>query len=134
MDDEFSRQDIEAPFNMALATLKRLDTILQQLRQISVFNMGKLERQRMTIDLLKQFFINAIPLLDETYVSDNKENILSLKTNSKSYTKSGNQKNGEFYDGELDKDINIYFIELQQKLKKYFMPKGKDPGKAIEFN
>lgn len=133
MEDEFSKQEIDAPFNMALATLKRLDTILQNLRQVSLMSINPKEKQRMNIDLLKQFYLNSIPLLDNDYIKENNDKILNLKLNKSVVAKSGGHKNLESYDQELENNINKFFIEIQQKLKKYFMPKGKDPGKAIEF-
>lgn len=127
-------RDGEAPFNMAIATLMRLDSILKQIRGVaSNYVQDSFEKQKIYLDLVKQFFINSIPLLDEEDVKDNKDKILNLKIKTKKEVKSGSQRVVYSYDKDLEKQLNDILIDLQTKLKKYFMPKSKDPGSAIQF-
>ena len=133
MGENYSRET-EAPFNMAIATLKRLDTILQQIRAMDFhFSQSSAEKQKSYISLVKQFYINAVPLLKEEDVEEYKKEILGLDVKLKHTIISGVQKQKYLYNVELEIRLNEILIELQQKLKKFFMPKGKDPGGAVGF-
>ena len=121
----------DAPFNMAVATLMRLDAIHKQLTALELmYPYNNYEKQKQHISLVKQFFLNAINLLDEKY--DNKyEELLKLEPNVKTIAKQGVQKFKGVYNKQLEIKLNKLFIEMQQKIRKYYMPKGKDPGKAV---
>lgn len=113
----------DAPFNMAIATLERLDTILQQLRNNSfMINAALIDRQAVKISLTQQFFLNAIPLLKEKYVEKHKKDILNLKLTKKAGIRSGTQGINTVYDQELDVELDEILIAMQLKLQKYFMP------------
>lgn len=128
------RRELDAPFNMAVATLMRLDTILQQIRMIYMMPLQPSQKQKMHIDLVKQFYLNSTPLIDDdNFIKENNDKILNLKMKSQTHVKAGNQKTAENYSSELEVQLNKIIIELQRKLSKFFMPKGKDPGRAIEF-
>ena len=124
MGDNYSNS--EAPFNMAVATLMRLDTILQQIRTLDYQSpFDSAGKQKSYLGLVKQFYINSIPLLKE---EDAKKFRYLLKLNipSKTKIKSGVQKVNSYYNCNLDLKLNEALIEIQQLLRKYFMPKGKD--------
>jgi len=116
--------ETEAPFNMAIATLMRLDSILQQISKLDfMFPFDSAEKQKSYLGLVKQFYINAIPLLKDedlnTYGT-----ILEINLNKKISIKSGSQKINASYNPELELKLNKFLVDLQYKLKKYFMPKG----------
>ena len=131
MGGDYEREG-EAPFNMAVATLMRLDTILQQIRMMDfLFQSDSADKQRAHIGLVKQFYLNAIPLLDEADVKNYKDEVLKLDVKCASRVKSGVQALKYYYDKQVEIRLNEILIELQQKLKKYFMPIGKDPRRAV---
>jgi hypothetical protein len=129
---EYANREGDAPFNMAVATLMRLDTILQQIRTIDfLFQSDSPDKQKAHIGLVKQFYINAIPLLADAEVTDYKDRVLKIELKSTSRVKAGNQSMRYYYDKDIEMELNTILIELQQKLKKYFMPKAKDPSRAV---
>ena len=124
-------QDSEAPFNMAVATLMRLDAILQQIRNLhSRYPFDSPEKQKSYLELVTQFYINAIPLL-KVEDATKSEGILFLKIEQKKLIRNGVQRMIPQYSGGLDLKLNRFLIELQQLLRKYFMPKGRDLGRAV---
>jgi len=130
---DYRSSDREAPFNMAIATLMRLDTILQQLRNLGIMYPNDVpEKQKAHIEFVRQFFINAVPLLENEDTESYKKEILGLGLNVRSGVKSGTQFSKFIYDKNIEKRLNEILIEIQQKVKKYFMPKGRDPRKAVE--
>lgn len=133
--DDYGEKD--APFNMAIATLRRLDVILQQIKNLNLrFSQDSPEKQKAHISLVRDFYIQATPLFSETDLKDLKEiekELLNFSIDKKSKIKSGSQKIGYVFDVEKEKRLNEILIDLQVKLKRYFMPKGADPSKAIHF-
>ena len=124
--------DEEVPFNMAVATLMRLDAILKEIRNLNyLYPRDSAEKQKSYIELVKQFYLNAIPLLKDEDSEKYKEEILGMQIKKKAGIKSGTQTCSYIYDSKIDYRLNEILIELQQKLKPYFMPKGKDPSKAV---
>jgi hypothetical protein len=123
--------DSEAPFNMAVATLMRLDAILQQMRSLDYqYPFDSVEKQKACLGLLKNFYIQASPLLSDTEQKKYSP-ILNLTIKQRSRLKSGSQKLCASYDTELDLKIAKYLIEIQTTLRKYFMPKGRDLSRAV---
>lgn len=133
----YERGDSDAPFNMAVATLMRLDKILQQMRQLHITFQNKVQRQKLHIELVKQFYLNSITLLDDSKKENREElekiekQVLNFKMDKKSNVKSGNQKFGECYSEEKEIELNKIMIKLQKQLKKYFMPSGKDRSSVV---
>ncbi len=140
---EDNERETEAPFNMAIATLQRLDLILQQIRNLDVqFPIDSVSKQKSYISLVKQFYINSVPLFKEDKKKygnkkkdDKKEDtkkkeslkklqdeILSLKLDKKRCIRSGTQTYRYAYSEEKEKRINEILIEIQQRLSKFFMP------------
>jgi len=137
MNDSFSNREIEAPFNMAIATLKRLDLILIQIRQLhSQYTPDSNIKQKAHIDLVKQFYLNAIPLFDvekEKEKEDGKKSmkelgkeILELNMERKSKISNGNQSVGEIYSYDKEIRLNEIMVDLQFRLKRFFMPGKKN--------
>ena len=128
----------EAPFNMAIATLKRLDVILVHITNLSyIYPMDSATKQKAYISLVKQFYINAIPLMDEAEdegMKKIKEDVLNFQVETKNNIRSGSQKRVFAFSPAKEKELDEILIDIQKKLKKYFMPKGKDPSKAVHFN
>lgn len=121
----------EAPFNMAVATLMRLDAKLQQISYLDYKHpFDSPEKQKSYLNLVKQFYINAIPLLNEQDVKYFSK-ILTIDMKTKSKVKSGSQKIIICYDRQLDTTLNNYLVQLQLRMKKYFMPKGRDLRRAV---
>lgn len=120
---------IEAPFNMAIATLKRLDTILQQIRNNdTLYPHDSPEKQKSFIGLVKQFYINSVPLFpkEDKELKDLGDEILNLKIKKTTGIKGGGQTYVYIYTEELDKRLNQILIEIQLKLKRFFMPDKRD--------
>ena len=136
MGDEYNRE-VEAPFNMAIATLKRLDAILTQITHLNyMFPLDSVEKQKAYMNLVKQFYINATPLIGDGQDEDMekvKEDILKFQIESKNNVRSGVQRRIYIFSGDKEKQLDELLIKIQIKLKRYFMPRGKDPSKAVHF-
>lgn len=115
-----------APFNMAVATLMRLDAILRQMKDINFLYPPRTpQKQEAHIGLVKQFYINAVPLLKDK-APKWKEEILNFSVVNKNSIKAGNQRNTEIYSPEIEKRLNEVMIEIQLVINKFFMPEGDD--------
>jgi len=123
-----------APFNMAVATLMRLDSILTDIKNVAMQGLSKEskinlpEAQRIKLNLIRQFFIQAIPLLKE-------EDIETLKTKLKGMVPKGldnknrREKIGNSYSSFAEEKMNDFIMEVQLKLQSsgnYFMPPKGD--------
>ena len=129
----YNEVDREAPFNMAVATLMRLDSILQQIKVMTITITNEKERQKAYLNLVKQFFLNAIPLLDDNVIKDKKKKIMDLTMKQGLIAKNGRQNRVISYSESLEKELDNIMIELQQNLRRFFMPTGKDLRRAVEF-
>lgn len=129
--DYNSSDEEEAKFNMAIDTLKRLGKILAQIRDLTfVYYLDDSVKQKMKIELTKQFFIQASPLLPEDYVNEKKGEIIKLKPKYIPVIKIGNynkpsEKNGSAisFSWELDNFVDLLLIEIEMKMQekdKYF--------------
>lgn len=122
-------REVEAPFNMAIATLKRLDNILQQIRNNDqIYPRDSAEKQRAYIGLVKHFYINAVPLFPEGDEDLKKlgDEILNFKVSKTKKIKSGSQSEKYLYSENVDRKLNEMLIRIQIKLKKFFMPSKRD--------
>ena len=88
----------------------------------------------MKLDLVKQFFLNAIPLLNEDVIESYKDKIIGLKPMVHKIpfdARRGEKPKGMqiVHSPQLDNLLNNYLLELQLELQKnrYFMPSSKDP-------
>jgi hypothetical protein len=121
-------RETEAPFNMAVATLMRIDIILKEIKNLSFkFPHNSAEKQKAYIELVKQFYINSVPLLGDA-AEDYKKEVLGFQLSRKRDIKSGNQKYIHFYSHAKEERLNEILVDIQQKLKKFFMPGRKAEG------
>ena len=72
--------DSKAPFNMAIATLYSLRNTLDRIRDIE----GRIdypaeERQRIKIELVKRFYVDSSPLIENKKTVDKYEFVLDLE-------------------------------------------------------
>ena len=129
----------EAPFNMAIATLKRLDVILQQMRNLdTLYPMKSIEKQQSQIASVKQFYINSVPLFkqkdkdkkpgkeEQKELKELQSEILDLQVKMRVGVKSGTQVSRYIYSDKLEKRMNEIMIEIQTRLKEFFMPGKRD--------
>jgi len=107
----------EVTFNMAIATLARLDSILKRMELASVYVSG-IPEQRTQIKLLKYFFLNATPLMSTTQHKKYKKEILEMKISSKTFK----GRTVEFEDPKLEKRIFEIAMDIEMELKEHFMP------------
>src|SRR3990167_4349463 len=71
-----------APFNMAISTLMRIDRVLVKITDVSSdFTLPTNIKQSIKVNLVKQLFVQATPLLKSNIVKDFKEVIDKLKAN-----------------------------------------------------
>jgi hypothetical protein len=128
MVDEYDMPQEEAKFNMALDTLQRLGEILRQVKNVSIS--PELEqglKQRTKLILLKQFFIQASPLLDSKNKDALSKGVFKIQENKQRVI---GKTSGKFlgyqttYNPDLEDEIDLMFIKLQDELQKqkYFMP------------
>jgi len=135
--EEFTLEEGSAPFNMALATLYALRNILADIKNIySSVHLTDSIKQKLKVDLVKKFYVDASPLLDEDVVKKF-ESVLDLKASSGKVIENGRQTQRDrvVYDPELEKKMDSILIEIQAELqkKKYFMPPMRDKGSAVGF-
>jgi len=130
---DFSR-DGDAPFNMAVATLMRLDKILQHFTTIELnFPSDSAEKQKIKLNLTKQFLLNSTTLLSMNEVKKFRERINNIFIQKKFVVKGGIQKHIYVYDEKLEKELDEILEEIQDCSRKYYMPKGKDLSSAVAF-
>ena len=110
-----------AKFNMAIDTLRRIGSIFEQIKNLYLDqNMPRERRQAIKIDLIKQFFVQASPLLGEDTVELFKDKVLSLSSKTMKTYQRKNGGSSEYvgqslqYNDELDIKIDTILIELQQ--------------------
>jgi len=136
MGEEFAYQDSKAPFNMAIATLMSLRNTLDRIRDIE----GRIdypaeERQRIKIELVKRFFVDSSPLLNDPKVIESFKPILEIKPFKVTAINKSNQKETLkiMYSYELNQQLDEHLLNLQVQLQKnkYFMPPSEDMGSMI---
>ncbi len=123
-----------AVFNMALDTLKRLGEILREIKGLNYkieYNIHQI--QQIKVGLVKQFFIQASPLLPEKKVKEYQKEVLDLIVPLIAITKrnkAGIIGYKQRYNQALDIRCNEILIELQLILQneKYFMPSAEEEG------
>ncbi len=135
--------DSEAKFNMAIATLQRVDKIFEEIKRVSSMaigipgiTMGQVQRLKLTV--MWQLFIQSIPLMDDTKLEEN-EKIEDIKARLDKIVikrKEIRSKRGgevlryeDLYDVNVEKELNNIEIDIQialQKSGKYFrLPKSE---------
>ena len=129
----------EVAFNMAIATLQRIDLVLRQITLIDTLHlMDTSAKQKAYIDLTQRLFVISSPLLfglekekkkdeEKTNLEDLQDEILNLKIECKTVVISGNQKLEFVFSRKLEKRIHEILIDIQRRLKPYMMPSKSDP-------
>ena len=70
----------KAVFNMAINTLQRLGDMLEEISKLTHETfLDQMTRQRMKADLVKQFYVQATPLLPKDKIENYSKKILTLK-------------------------------------------------------
>ncbi len=138
-EEEFKLQDDAAPFNMALATLEALRSVLSDIKRVNAdpFYPDEL-KQKLKVGLVKSFYRDSAPLLEQKVV-DKFQSILKLKPKEKiiiineggSSQKTNKKK--LIYSEDLELELDNYIIDIQMELqkKKYYMPPKMDKGSAV---
>ena len=132
----------KAPFNMAINTLERLGETLNQIRRIEQeFMIPEATRQEMKIGLVKQFFVQASPLLLD-HAAEKKaliqERVMVLEPKrlprlvSNGTGASVVRGTKVVYDFKLDQKLDALLIEIQDTLQegRYYMPPRRNKGRA----
>ena len=136
MVEEFNYQEGKAAFNMAIATLMSLRFTLDRIRDIE----GRIdylpeERQRIKIELVKRFYVDSSPLINNEEIIESYKEILELKPLQIIGVNNSNLKQTTriVYSYELNRQLDTYLLRLQLQLQKnkYFMPPKEDLGQAV---
>ena len=136
MGEDFAYQESKAPFNMAIATLMSLRNTLDHIRDIeSRIDYPDYERQRIKIELVKRFYVDSSPLINNDEVIKSFDGILKLKPIQVIKVDRGTQKERKIiiYSYELNEKLDDYLLKLQVQLQKnkYFMPPSEDMGSMV---
>lgn len=108
------------------STLKRLDNILNAISSLHLnFDLKMNQKQTIKIELIRQFFISAVPVLERSDIEKYKSRVFQLKTSSKVGIKSGAHVNYQQFDKNLEVELDTILIELQILLKSTLMPTSK---------
>jgi len=135
MADEYAMMETGAPFNMAIATLMSLRNTLDKIRDIE----GRIdftpeERQRIKIELVKRFYVDSAPLIENEKILKEFDYVLDLYPKTVIAVNSTNQKTRKkiVYDFELNKKLDVSLLKIQLELQKlkYYMPPKQDMGSS----
>ncbi len=124
------RMESSAPFNMALATLERINNILKNLSQIPFNVDNPFVALQLKIKLTKQLYLASVPLISDVTIknklrkqSDSLERLYEIKWNPvKKKKMCSYSKEGE----RITENVIQNIQEALQK-EKYFMPPKSDP-------
>lgn len=120
--------DVKMPFwNMATATLMRVDSILRQLNMLNyLYPYQSVQEQKQRLRVTKDLFESSVPLLinvdEREAIEKYKHEFFKMKMETKSVIKNGNQKIIEVWDPKLDYRLREICTEIQSKIHVYFMP------------
>lgn len=136
-EDKDERRETAPPFNMAIASLERVNNLLIEFKNLLAYNIsnGKpvdlVERQVTALRLVRQTFLAAAPLLKITVVKELEKKIDALKPKViPEVNRVGpTGKNIFAYSMELDNTLEKRVLEIVLKLQEegYFMPPKNDP-------
>jgi len=120
---KYIKEEVTGAFNMAVATLTRIDKHLQQLRDLSFAPLLRGGKQEIKVNLVKSFYLAVAPLLKEE-VATKYEWILGVKPNQK--IKRVQDTNGQlittnelttFFDFSLELKLDKAISDLQRELQ-----------------
>jgi len=133
------RVEGSAPFNLALNTLERVAAIIEKLCYVSIQiasteNTNDADLQHIKFALLKQLYIQAVPLLrdNEKKKQAVKKRIDNIKLGFPQpvFNKLGERVgNKPVFDPKIDYEMDEIEIEISETLQSmgYFMPPKNDP-------
>lgn len=121
-----------APFNFALATLMRINSIIELIGRVNL--MGEERSQFIKLDLIKQLFIQSIPLINKQETKDalkKKIDDLKLPEPKKIFDLNGTFVRYEVtFDSKAEAALDKLEVDIQEALQAegaYFMPTRSDP-------
>jgi len=118
--------------NIALASQMRLHDLLNRIAFLDANNpIDSPQKQKSYLNLVKQYFISAVPYLSPEDSEKYKKEILSFRVNKKSGVKRGTQTLKYEFDPELDFRLNEILIELQQRLRHIFSKVRDDEEEGL---
>ena len=124
-DKDFYKQKHE--INITFASQMRMHDILNRIVDIdSRYPIDSPEKQKCYLNLVKQYFISAVPYISEADANKYKDEILSFSVKQKSNVRKGSQKYNYIFDSALDKRLNQILVELQIKLRRV-LTRIRDP-------
>jgi len=130
MNYEKEREVEEDPFfNMARKTLEGIDKIKQQmLFNDQFYPYDSIEKQKLYIELLKKFYMFAVPLFPkkDDELANMEDEVLDLELEKRKEVKQKTQTDRYFYSKELEKKLNKIFIRISKILKPFLMPIKRD--------
>ena len=133
MSEEIEGKPKKAPFNMALNVLERLGTTLREITIISSCSQTpRAEVQSVKLNMVKEFFVQASPLLPPKFVIDHGSIIaLEMQTQDRyGNTMGGRKRIGKMlvYNPQLDIKLSMILIKIQSTLKEegYIMPLAEE--------
>jgi len=143
MEENFSPEGSEgsAPFNMAIASLEMVNGLLKEFKNLAVsgisadgiqYKMNSADIQLIKINLTRQLFIAAAPLLPDKPRDELRKSVEALKPFLRQDSGTG-VWNPEFKPNKDDDIYNkILEIVLALQKEKYFMPPKDDPRFALK--
>lgn len=126
----------KAPFNSALDLLERLSNILTHITKVKQnIYLTRDEKQGYVLELTKDYYIQAIPLLSPN-ARKKLKSILTVEQRQAIITNNGRRTNKTKYvfSNNIEEKINDTLIAIQEDLQdlgKYFMPPRKKLGKVV---
>ena len=124
------------PFNMAVATLKRIDDLLVKMSAITTHPSLPLEeKQSLRLATLKELLLQSSVLIKGSFVEDNKKEMLDLREETVKVFVNGDmgaQKQfilRKIFSQELSNKIDGHLLNILTKLQEnnVFMPSRADP-------
>lgn len=128
--------DEKAPFNSALDLLERLSDILRHITKVKQnLLIDQNEKQGLVLELVKDYYIQSIPLLSKDGRTDYKK-ILKLTQKEATLTKNNRRttRKIKIYSSEVESEINEALINIQMNLQDvggYFMPQRRKLGGVV---
>lgn len=122
------RDGLAAPFNMAIATLMRINEILQNITQVSAMPLDPITISYTKYKMLQQLYLAAVPLIENVATKKKiKEEIFKMKSEFFIINHRGQKKRNCYDNTEERIDSIIETILEALQIDKYFMPPKNDP-------
>ena len=118
-NNKFYKQKHE--INIALASQLRLSSLLDRIAILDAnYPFDSPEKQKCYLNLVKQYFISAVPYLSLTDTKKFKDEIFKFNISRRSDVTKGVQRFNYQFDPQLDLKLNEILVRLQIKLRKIF--------------